>query len=51
MPLLAHGAYLPDVSDYEDAATRNILNVMPRGDGYGLLLKFADWRPYPSDDR
>jgi len=35
MPLLATGDYRPDVSDYEGQATRNILNVIPRGDGYG----------------
>ena len=39
MPLLATGDYRPDVSDYEGQATRNILNVIPRGDGYG---------PFPS---
>ncbi|WFU35661.1 hypothetical protein QA635_15130 [Bradyrhizobium brasilense] len=39
MPLLATGEYRPDVSDYEGQATRNILNVIPRGDGYG---------PFPS---
>jgi len=38
MPLLAYGDYRPDVSDYEGQATRNILNVVPRGDGYYLLL-------------
>lgn len=35
MPLLVTGDYRPDVSDYEGQATRNILNVIPRGDGYG----------------
>lgn len=35
MSLLPLGSYLPDVSDYEGTATRNILNVVPRGDGYG----------------
>ena len=35
MPLLAFGDYRPDVSDYEGQATRNIRNVIPRGDGYG----------------
>jgi hypothetical protein len=39
MPLLAFGDYRPDVSDYEGQATRNIRNVIPRGDGYG---------PFPS---
>jgi hypothetical protein len=35
MPFLATGDYRPDVSDYAGQATRNILNVIPRGDGYG----------------
>src|SRR5215831_10377075 len=39
MPLLPYAEYKPDVSDYEGQATRNILNVIPRGDGYG---------PFPS---
>jgi hypothetical protein len=39
MPLLQYAEYKPDVSDYEGNSTRNILNVIPRGDGYG---------PFPS---
>lgn len=35
MPLISFGDYRPDVSDYEGQATRNIRNVIPRGDGYG----------------
>ncbi len=35
MPLLQFGDYRPDVADYEGSSTRNILNVVPRGDGYG----------------
>jgi hypothetical protein len=35
MPLVPFGDYRPDVSDYEGQATRNIGNVIPRGDGYG----------------
>ena len=45
MPLLAYGDYRPDVSDYEGQATRNILNVIPRGDGYG---PFPDFSAYTS---
>ncbi len=45
MPLLAAGEYRPDVSDYEGQATRNILNVLPRGDGYGPFPAFS---PYTS---
>jgi hypothetical protein len=43
MPLLAPGAYLPDVSDYEGQATRNVLNVIPRGDGYGPFPSFSPY--------
>lgn len=35
MPLVPYGAYTPDVSDYEAQSTRNVLNVVPQGDGYG----------------
>lgn len=41
MPLLPTGEYKPDVSDYLGTATRNILNVVPRGDGYGPFRDFA----------
>jgi hypothetical protein len=41
MPLLSIGEYRPDVSDYEGQATRNIMNVIPRGDGYGPFPSFA----------
>lgn len=41
MPLLASGDYRPDVSDYEGHATRNVLNVVPRGDGYGPFPSFS----------
>lgn len=41
MPLLSYGEYRPDVSDYEGQATRNILNVIPRGDGYGPFPSFS----------
>jgi hypothetical protein len=41
MPLLPWGEYKPDVADYEGAATKNILNVVPRGDGYGPFPSFA----------
>ncbi len=35
MPVLPFGAYRPDVSDYSGQHTRTLLNVLPRGDGYG----------------
>lgn len=41
MPLLPFDAYKPDCSDYEGTATRNLLNVIPRGDGYGPFKEFA----------
>ncbi len=41
MPLLPWGQYKPDVSDYQSEATRSMLNVVPRGDGYGPFKKFA----------
>src|SRR5438105_12699151 len=49
MPLLSYGEYRPDVSDYEAQATRNILNVIPRGDGYGPFPSFAVYtQPLPA---
>ncbi|WP_340672566.1 hypothetical protein [Bradyrhizobium ottawaense] len=45
MPLLAAGEYRPDVSDYLATASRNVLNVTPRGDGYG---PFQDFSAYTS---
>jgi hypothetical protein len=41
MPLLPFGEYKPDVSDYEGQATKNVQNVLPRGDGYGPFPDFA----------
>ena len=41
MALLAFGDFRPDVSDYEGQATRNIQNVIPRGDGYGPFPSFT----------
>ncbi len=41
MPLLAAGEYRPDVSDYEASTTKNIVNVVPRGDGYGPFYSVA----------
>ncbi|WP_024514584.1 hypothetical protein [Bradyrhizobium sp. Tv2a-2] len=41
MPLLPYAEYKPDVSDYEGTATKNILNVVPRGDGYGPFPSFS----------
>jgi hypothetical protein len=43
MPLLPYGEFKPDVADYEGAATQNILNVLPRGDGYGPFPDFTNF--------
>jgi hypothetical protein len=41
MPLQPWGAWSPDTSDYEGTAAHNILNVVPRGDGYGPFPAFT----------
>jgi hypothetical protein len=41
MALLPFGEWRPDTSDYEGQATKNVLNVLPRGDGYGPFPDFA----------
>ncbi len=52
MPLLRYAQYKPDVSDYEGEATRNILNVIPRGDGYGPFPSFSGYTsPLPGPCR
>ena len=43
MPLIPFPEYRPDVSDYQAGNTRSVLNVVPRGDGYG---PFPDFAPY-----
>jgi hypothetical protein len=42
MPLNPWGEYRPDVSDYEGKTTKNILNVIPQGDGYAPFPAFAN---------
>jgi hypothetical protein len=39
MSIIPFGEYRPDLSDYQAATERGVLNVVPRGDGYG---------PFPS---
>jgi hypothetical protein len=39
MPVIPFGEYRPDLSDYEAQTEKGVLNVVPRGDGYG---------PFPS---
>src|ERR1700692_1231624 len=41
MPFLPFGEYKPDVSHYKGHASRNILNAVPRGDGYGPFPSFS----------
>jgi hypothetical protein len=41
MPLLPFGEWKPDISDYEGQTTKNLENVLPRGDGYGPFPSFA----------
>jgi len=41
MPLLQFAEYKPDISDYEGNSTKNVLNVVPQGDGYGPFSSFA----------
>lgn len=35
MPIVPIPEWKPDISDYESSTTRNVLNVVPRADGYG----------------
>jgi len=42
MPLLPWGSWQPDTADYESQTqAHNILNVLPRGDGYGPMPSFS----------
>jgi hypothetical protein len=41
MALIPHGEYRPDVSDYQGASSRLVLNVLPQGDGYGPHPSFS----------
>src|SRR4029453_5130258 len=41
MPLLPWGDYAPDISDLSAAVSANILNVVPRADGYGPFPAFT----------
>ncbi len=45
MPILPWGDYRPDLSDHQATSSRNIANVLPRGDGYG---PFADFQAFTS---
>lgn len=41
MPLLPFGEFKPDVADYQSSTTQTVLNVFPRGDGYGPVTALA----------
>ena len=41
MPLVQYGEWKPDTSDYESTTSHDILNVLPRGDGYGPFPDFT----------
>lgn len=41
--MLPFGEYKPDVSDYQSQATKNIRNVLPRGDGYGPVNSLQNY--------
>jgi hypothetical protein len=41
MPLLPIPPYSPDISDYEASTSRDVLNVVPRNDGYGPFPSLA----------
>lgn len=41
MPLIPFGEYRPDVSDYQAKNSQSLMNVVPRGDGYGPFPSLA----------
>jgi hypothetical protein len=41
MPVLPFSEYRPDVSDYNGQTSKNIINALPRGDGYGPFGNFS----------
>ncbi len=45
MPVISFAEYRPDVSDYSGAGdhTANLLNVVPRGDGYGPVRSLTSY--------
>ncbi len=40
MSIVPFGEWRPDVSDFQGQATHNVVNVIPRGDGYGPFPSF-----------
>ncbi|UZE51910.1 hypothetical protein ONR75_15880 [Rhodopseudomonas sp. P2A-2r] len=41
MPVIPFPEYKPDISDYESSSEREMLNVVPRADGYGPFPSLA----------
>jgi hypothetical protein len=41
MPVIPFGEYRPDLSDYEAQTEKGVLNVVPRGDGFGPFPSLA----------
>lgn len=41
MPMLPFGEYRPDVADYNGQHSKTVMNVVPRGDGYGPMNSLA----------
>lgn len=41
MPIIPFGEYRPDLSDYQATTQRGIMNVVPRGDGFGPFPSMA----------
>jgi hypothetical protein len=41
MATLPFSEYRPDVSDFNSSYTQTVLNVLPRGDGYGPMKDFS----------
>lgn len=41
MPIVPFPEFRPDVSDYRGVSTQTVLNVLPRGDGYGPFASLA----------
>jgi hypothetical protein len=41
MSLMPFGEYKPDISSYDGPSTDQILNVLPRGDGYGPVASLS----------
>lgn len=43
MPLVAAAEFRPDIADFMGTTSRNVLNVVPQGDGYGPFPSFVPY--------